>query len=274
MRKTDKSNLDYDRPVKIAEDIYWVGFYDMESKLHCNPYLVVDGDEAVVIDSGSRPDFHTVMMKILRTGISPNNISALIYQHYDHDLCGNISNFEDIIDNDSLRIISDRRNNIFIRHYSVTSELVDLEDVGFTFEFSSGRKLEFTLTPYAHSAGSFVTFDSKTGVLFTSDLFGSYAVEWDLFLTLSDECERCRDYENCPHGRTFCPFPDILRFHRMIMTSEKALRLALRRIESIDCDVVAPQHGSVIVSPRDRQIIADRLMHLPGIGIDGLVEGD
>lgn len=54
-------NLNYDRPVKIADDTYWIGFYDKVSGLHCNPYLIVDGDEAVVIDGGSRPDFPIVM---------------------------------------------------------------------------------------------------------------------------------------------------------------------------------------------------------------------
>ena len=57
--------------VEIAGGIYWVGFHDTESGLHCNPYLIVDNDEAVVIDGGSRPDFATVMMNIMETGIDP-----------------------------------------------------------------------------------------------------------------------------------------------------------------------------------------------------------
>ncbi len=71
--------VDYERSVEIAKGIFWVGFYDSQSGLHCNPYLIVDRDEAVVIDGGSRPDFPTVMMKILQTGVFPNQISALIY---------------------------------------------------------------------------------------------------------------------------------------------------------------------------------------------------
>lgn len=85
-----KDPLDYEKVIPIADDIYWVGFYDKPSGLHCNPYLIIDGEEAVVIDGGSRPDFPTVMMKILQTGIEPSSITAMIYQHYDPDLVGSI----------------------------------------------------------------------------------------------------------------------------------------------------------------------------------------
>ena len=64
---------------------------------------------------------------------------------------------------------------MFIRHYAVGSKLTPTQSIDNKFVFSSGRELLFINTPYAHSAGSFITFDRQTGILFTSDLFGSYA---------------------------------------------------------------------------------------------------
>jgi serine phosphatase RsbU (regulator of sigma subunit) len=55
MPKTKLTDTAYDSAVEIAPGIFWVGFYDAPSGLHCNPYLIVDEDEAVVIDGGSRP---------------------------------------------------------------------------------------------------------------------------------------------------------------------------------------------------------------------------
>ena len=162
MHAAEQTNLDYDQPIEIAEGIHWIGFYDESSGLHCNPYLIVDGDEAVVIDGGSRPDFPTVMMKILQAGISPSSISTLIYQHNDPDLCCSIPNFEDIIDRDDLKLLAEKYNIPFIRHYSVSSPIVPIDTIENQFTFSSGRKLTFIRTPFAHSAGSFVTFDEKT----------------------------------------------------------------------------------------------------------------
>ncbi len=267
-----QTSFDYERPIQIGEGVYWIGFCDLLSGLHCNPYLVVDGDEAVVIDGGSRPDFPTVMMKIMQTGTNPASINALIYQHYDPDLCGSIPNFESIIDKgDDLKIISDRENNIFIRHYLVTAPLLSLEKVNSEFIFSSGRKLKFIKTPYAHSPGSFVTFDEKSRVLFTSDLFGSYAKEWNLFLSLWPECRECRDYSCCPSNKKDCPVKDIMKFHQKIMTSTKALRYALKQLTDIPYETIAPQHGGVICNLNDIEFIQDTLAKLADVGIDGIL---
>lgn len=272
MNDTSHSNLDYMRPVKISEGIYWVGSYDINTSLHCNPYIIIEGDEAVVIDGGSRLDFPTVMMKILQTGLDPSSIKALIYQHYDPDECSGIPNFEDIINRKDLKLISDRINNIFIKHYYVSSPLHSLEDVNYSFTFSSGRKLKFVKTPHAHSAGSFVTLDTKTGVLFTSDLFGNYAAEWNLFLKLDPECSTCLDYTSCPISRSYCPLEDILKFHKNIMPSERILRWSLEQIAKLPFSVIAPQHGSVIYRPQDIVLVCERLVSLRGVGIDGISE--
>ena len=78
MPESSHTQTDYESAVEIAPGVFWVGFYDAPSGLHCNPYLIVEGDEAVVIDGGSRPDFATVMLKILQTGVTPQQIKALI----------------------------------------------------------------------------------------------------------------------------------------------------------------------------------------------------
>ncbi|MBF0100449.1 MAG: MBL fold metallo-hydrolase [Desulfobacterales bacterium] len=267
--KQKYQHKDYERPIEIAEGIYWVGFYDSTSGLHCNPYLILDQDEAVVIDGGSRPDFSTVMMKILQTGITPSSIKALIYHHYDPDLCGSVSNFENIINNPSLSIISDTDNHLFIRHYGLSSPLVSLESVNHQFRFSSGRTLNFINTPYSHSPGSFITFDTKTKVLFTSDLFGSYSTQWDLFLNLSPDCHTCKAYNQCTKS-SYCPFPDIENFHNKTMTSVKALKFAIERIQKIPTTIIAPQHGSVITGIEDIRLVTEGLISLKHVGIDAI----
>ena len=49
-----------DKTVEIAKGIYWVGGDEHNGGLHCNPYLIVDEDEAVLIDPGSVLDFEYV----------------------------------------------------------------------------------------------------------------------------------------------------------------------------------------------------------------------
>jgi flavorubredoxin len=272
MIKSNHTSEDYQSAVEIAPGVFWVGFYDAPSGLHCNPYLIVDGDEAVVIDGGSRPDFATVMLKILETGVIPQQIKALIYQHYDPDLCGSAPNFEDSIRQKDLKIISASENMMFIRHYAIRSPVVSLSKLEFQYEFSSGRKLQFIKTPYSHSGGSFITFDSQTGVLFTSDLFGSYGFNWELFFRLADECIECKNLSQCPRKRPNCPVNDILNYHRNIMTSTRALRYSLEQIAKLPFKILAPQHGSIIEDEGIIRYIFSRLISLEDVGIDGKVE--
>ena len=274
MINANDTNIDYENPVEIAEGIYWVGFYDAQSGLHCNPYLVVDNEEGLVIDGGSRPDFATVMMKILQTGMDPDQIKALLYQHYDPDLCGSIPNFEDLIENSGLKIISDESSLMFIRHYSVSSMMVSIEDVNYHYEFSSGRTLQFIKTPYSHSSGSFVTFDQKSGVLFTSDIFGSYGTEWELFLKLRSQCIDCVSLGKCPENRGNCPINDILNFHKVIMPSRKALKYALKKMLEIPFTAIAPQHGSIISDRDVMRYVFELLLSQKEVGIDRIVEDE
>jgi len=272
MAKNGILSKDYESPIEIENGVYWVGFYDRPAGLHCNPYLIVDNDEAIVIDGGSRPDFATVMMKILQTGIAPNQIKALLYQHYDPDLCGSIPNFESIIKNENLKIISASENLMFIRHYSASSRLLPISTLNYQYAFSSGRTLHFTKTPYSHSGGSFVTFDPKSKILFSSDLFGSLGTEWELILKLRPECKDCLNLSKCPQGRMVCPINDILNFHKTLMPSEKALRYALEKISEIPFQIIAPQHGSIINDGEIIRYVFDLLTTLKGVGIDGIVD--
>ncbi len=274
MSESKRINHEYKNPIEIAEGIYWVGFYDAQSGLHCNPYLIKDNDEVVVIDGGSRPDFATVIMKILQAGVAPQQIKALIYQHYDPDLCGSIPNFEDIIKRNDLKILSASENLMFIRHYSISSPMVPLSKLKFQFEFESGRRLQFIKTPYSHSAGSFVTFDSKTKVLFSSDLFGSYGRDWELYLHLTAECYQCENLSQCAKKLSDCPVNGILHFHRKIMTSAKALRYSLEQLGKIPFEIIAPQHGSIIKDRDTIRHVFERLSSLEEVGIDGIITAD
>ena len=264
----------YDRPVEIADHIFWVGSHDTTWNFHCNPYLVVEGDQAVLIDAGSRPDFAVVMMMVLQTGISPDHILALIYQHIDPDLCGSLSNMIDICANPELKVLSEPQNHMFISYYIEREKrnlLTSIDDYGAGFPLG-GRMLEFFRTPYAHDAGSFVTRDVRTKTLFTSDLFGSMSKQWELFIELAGNCHACTDYNNCIIRREYCPLPDILEFHKKTMPSESSLEHAMNIIGNLDIDRIAPQHGSVISNRKDIPFLIERLRTLKGVGIDGILK--
>jgi two-component system cell cycle response regulator len=80
--------------VEIASGVYWIGASgDDDDDLNCNPYVILDGEEAVLIDPGSPLDFKQVLTNLI--SLTPlDKISAIILHHQDPDLCASVSLFE------------------------------------------------------------------------------------------------------------------------------------------------------------------------------------
>jgi len=57
-----------------------------------------------------------------------------------------------------------------------------------------------------------------------------------------------------------------------MMTSNKALRLALQRLAAVPCAMIAPQHGSVIATTQDIDTVMKHLFAAQGVGIDQIVD--
>ena len=256
-------------PVEIAAGIFWVGFLDTPTGMTCNPYLIREGEEALLIDAGSRPDFPTVMMKILQTGCRPRDIKAVVYTHYDPDVCGGAANLSELLGAADLSILSAHPNHMFMRHITTGARFTDLSDVGGSYKFSSGRTVRFIPTPYAHSAGAFAVFDEGSGTLFTSDLFGSYTVSRQTTIRIRPECRACDGEAPCAH-EVECPLPGILEFHRQTFPSTLCLRNALETLHPLPFTRIAPQHGGIIGDRESAQFLFERLLSLDDVGVDGI----
>ncbi|MFO1479522.1 MAG: hypothetical protein U1F40_04915 [Turneriella sp.] len=84
--------IDTTHAVEIAKNVYWIGFYDEEEKLHCNPFLIKNGPETILIDPGSLPHFPVVARKAFALA-SADSISSIVLQHQDPDLCAAVPIF-------------------------------------------------------------------------------------------------------------------------------------------------------------------------------------
>lgn len=265
-------SLDYDRPVKVGDGIYWVGSAETDHGWRPNPYCVVDQGEAVLIDAGSRAQFTSLILKIMQMGLPPSAIKALVNQSSDPRLSSGLGHLEALIHRKDLKVISHKAFLALGQQHLESSIPCSLEDVGHRLEFSSGRTLEFFQVPFACSSGSFVTFDRKSGVLFSGDLFSSQPVQGKgLFLELGMECRRCEGHPVCPRSEQECPVFAMLQFHRENFSSEKALQYALKRIASVPYQVLAPHQGSLISGAEDIAHLNFLLASLKEVGIDAFL---
>jgi len=239
---------------EVAPGVYHLGVQDERNSFANIPYLIVDGDEAVVIDPGSaRPEFFNVVLSKIKGVIDPLKIKAMIVQHQDPDLCAALPLLEPMISADC-QILAPLEAQILLQHYNTRKKVTPLND-GDTFTFGQSRTLVFAMTPYCHFVGSMVTYDVKTKVVFSSDAFGGFSADNELYAG-----------ENYPL--------QLSTFLGEYLGSKRALEYALKRLELLDktngINLICPQHGCVI--PKNLiPVFIDAAHHLEvGGQVDGL----
>lgn len=215
----------YKNAVEIAKNIYWVGKSEHEGMLHCNPYLIVDGDEAVLMDPGSPLDFEEVYRKVTEV-VSLDQIKYVVLHHQDPDLCASVPLFEAAGAN--FKIVTHRWTQTLVKYYGIKSEYYILNDYSNKLTLKSGRELFFIETPYLHFSGSVVTYDVTSKILFSSDLFGAYSRKWQLYAD-SNYLGKMKE------------------FNEQYMPSQETLKPVMDVFDLMDISMIAPQHGSIIL---------------------------
>ena len=163
-------------PNEIAPGVFHLGVQDEKNIFNNIPYIIVDGDEAIFIDPGSaNKEFYEIVLTKAKAVIDLKKIKYMVVQHQDPDLCAALPLFEPLVSEDC-KIIAPLEAEILINHYGITKEILSVDD-GECITFGNGRKIDFYMTPYCHFVGSMVSYDAKTKILFSSDIFGGFTPE-------------------------------------------------------------------------------------------------
>lgn len=210
--------------IQISENIYWIGTAASKSCFYCHSYLLIEGNDALLIDPGSALNFKQVYVNLSKI-CSLDKIRYIILHHQDPDICSSLVFFKKLGLN--CPICTDWRSSLMIEHYGAELPFYIINENQYELELSSGRRIDFIPSPHLHTAGSFMSYDSKTGVLFSSDLFGAYSANWTLFAD-----------ENYKEGMKV--------FHEHFMPPGAGLLELSRKLHSLNIDLIAPQHGSII----------------------------
>jgi len=214
-------------PYEIDKGIYWVGSIANCVPLNCNPYLIIDNNEGVLIDPGSVLDFDEVYSSI--TSLIPiENIRYIILQHQDPDFCSSTPLFEK--KGFCGKIATFWRTAVIVKYYGIKSDYYLVNEHDLELVLSSGRKLNFFLTPYLHFPGAIVTYDRESEILFSSDLFGAMSFK-NTFNLFADN-----DYMG-----------SMLSFHEHYMPGNEIIRPVMDMLLKLDIKKIASQHGSIII---------------------------
>ena len=210
--------------IEIAKNIFSVGGRVQNELLQCNPYLIIDDEEAVLIDPGSVLDFEAVYRNVISL-VPLEKIKYVVLHHQDPDFCSSVPLFEKM--GAKFQIVTHWRAQTLIKYYGVTSPYYIVNKNKLRLELKSGRVLDFIETPYLHFAGAITTYDRETKTLFSSDLFGAFTSKWSL-----EADEKYMD--------------QMKAFHEHYMPSNAILRPVMETFYDMDINLIAPQHGSLI----------------------------
>ncbi|MBF0153232.1 MAG: diguanylate cyclase [Magnetococcales bacterium] len=217
---------DWNHPISLGDNIWWVGTPLREDSFQCHTYLIDHGDDSILIDPGSMITFSEMIRKV--TEIMPlSRIRWIICQHQDPDITACLPALDRLITRPDAAILTHWRAIALLKHYDVKLPFQCIEKIGWQLN-NRGRAVTFVFTPYLHFPGAFCTFDQQSGILFSSDLFGGFTDEWQLFA--KDESY----------------FHAMRPFHEHYMPSQTILFDGLTKLSPLPIRMIAPQHGSII----------------------------
>ena len=249
------------KPYVIAESedgshkFVWLGLdeADAEKGVLTNQYLVVDNGKGLLIDPGGYFVFERVY-KAVTEFVEPENVVAVFYSHQDPDVVGSLNLVAEFFPGATVYVSA--LWSRFLPHLGVLEglKIVEVPDRGLEIYLGHSKLLAIP-AHFLHSPGNFTLYDPKVKVLFSSDIGASVFPKgkWYLFVENFEE-----------HAKFMEPF------HKRYLASSKALHAWLKKIEHLDIEVIAPQHGAIFVGkPLVKKFLA-WLYSLGPVGIDNL----
>lgn len=192
--------------------------------VQANQFLIVDGDEGMVLDPGGPKVYPNVYAETkMRLGAA--ELKYIFLSHQDPDIGTSINAW--MMDTKAEAIIS-RLWIRFLAHYGIDRYLehriIPIADEGARIRLGDS---ELMILPahFLHSAGNFQLYDPVAKILFSGDVGASMGCEYSAVPDFAD------------HVRYMAGF------HRRYMCSNVAMRAWARMVRKLDIDIIAPQHG-------------------------------
>ena len=220
--------------------IYWLGV-DEATAFRCNAYLIKNGDEAILVDPGSRSHFGQIKDRVAQV-LPPGEVTGMILCHQDPDVAASMVDWIDHVPD--IKVFTTPRTQVLLPHYGRKD--YNYYDVAeFTaYRLPSGSSLRFVAAPFLHFPGAFAVYDDCSRYLLSGDIWAALDLEWKLVVDDFDEHIAALDL-----------------FHRDYMASNLAARGFVRNLEGLKIDAILPQHGSII-GPGDVSLAIDYLRNL------------
>ncbi|MBD2500963.1 diflavin flavoprotein [Anabaena azotica] len=189
--------------------------------------FLIQGEKKALVDTSHRK-FEQLYLEIVTGIIDPNTIDYLIVSHTEPDHSGLVRDILQLAP--AITVVGAKVAIQFLEnliHQPFKSLLVKS---GETLDLGNGHKLEFISAPNLHWPDTILTYDHKTGILYTCDVFGMhYCDDHTCDENFSAIEEDFKYYYDCLMG-----------------PNARSVLAALKRIENLSINTVATGHGPLL----------------------------
>lgn len=220
----------------IQDARFFEGFWPIPHGVTLNSYIV-QGEKTALIDLyrdwESAPE--QMDSQLASIGLSADKIDYVILNHLEPDHTGFLREFHKI--NPHAEIISTAKGIALAEKFSKAGKDAKYRAVktGDSLDLGNGIILSFTEVPNVHWPETMVTYEAKSGTLFSCDAFGSYGKTGDRIFDDEFTAEEHAHYER-----------ESLRYYANIVASFSSfVKQAVTKLAPLDIKVIAPSHGIV-----------------------------
>ena len=202
--------------------------FDVGPEVPCNQHLIIDHDEAILLDPGGHKLYSKVFKATQKT-LGKAKLKYLFLSHQDPDVVAATNGW--LMALPEMQAFCSKLWHRFVAHIGPDRLLFDrmqgIEDEGCIVPLG---KSELWVLPahFLHSSGNFHIYDPKSKILYTGDLGASLGEE---YRTVTNFAEHIQYMEG---------------FHQRYMASTKALKNWLNLVRPLEIETVAPQHGALM----------------------------
>ncbi|WP_201586330.1 oxygen-binding di-iron domain-containing protein [Psychrobacter jeotgali] len=206
--------------------------HDNES-VPSNQFLIIDGDEAAVIDPGGDLTFAPLTINIIKH-TRMTNIRYVIGSHQDPDIIASMPRW--LIHVEGASVLIPKLWERFLPHYnsaftkgrlkqSLSERLMTIPDIGGYYPLGNNGIVAMP-AHFLHSVGNFQFYDPVSKILFSGDMGASL---------VGDSGQAVQDFHT--------HIGNMEGFHQRYMTSKKVTRLWADAVRNLDVSMMVPQHG-------------------------------
>lgn len=227
------------QPIEIKKDIFWVGVVEFDHRdFHgysrcpdgttCNAYLIKD-EKSALVDTVSPGNAGQLLCRLAKT-MPPEKVDYIICNHMELDHQGVLEEIVDRIKPEKI-FVSQLGKKSMEGYFPKRDWPVVAVKSGDTLDLGK-RRIVFQETRMLHWPDSMVSYIPEEKLLLSNDIFGQNIASTQRFVdTFADDAEfvhRVKEY-----------------YYNIVLPYSAVVLKALPIVESLDIDMIAPDHGLI-----------------------------